>query len=869
MPLSAGTRLGPYEILAPLGAGGMGEVYRAHDSRLNRDVAIKTLPSAFANDAERMARFQREAQVLAALNHPHIAGIYGIEQSAIVMELVEGRNLAGPVPIDEAIAIARQIADALDAAHQKNIIHRDLKPANVKITPEGNVKVLDFGLAKAFDANSAGSDPANSPTRTMNSTVAGVIMGTAGYMSPEQARGKAVDKRADIWAFGVVLYELLTGERAFDGETVSDTLAAVLRADPDWKRLPAETPVGVRRLLQRCLERDPNKRLRDIGDVWNDMQQEPAAPPRQTKVNWLLGALATLAVIAAGAATWEWMHGPVPEPRAVTRSAVSLARPYWGVALSRDGSRLAYVDDSDHLSLRMMDQLEGKAIPGGEHAYSSPEFSPDGQWIAYISNSPPKLKKIPVGGGASITLCEVTDLQEPRLNWALDDTILFGSPKGLMKVPAAGGTPQPLSTVDTKNGDSGHYSPQLLPGGRTMLFTIAAGSLIIGGSGESARIALLDLKTGATRVLIKGAYDGLYVPSGHLVYLREGTLFAAAFDTNRLAMTGPEAPVVEGIYRLNYTFSDSSLLVFESNGAMEAPSTLEWTDRQGVAQPLSEPPHRWASIEVSPDGKLFVGSIIDDSGRDKADVWKYDLERRTLTRLTFGGLNGLAIWTPDGRSVTYTSVSNGKSSIYRLAVDQSSPPELLVTSDTFAYPQSWTPDGKTLLYDRTLGGKYRLWILPAPGEGKESQPRLFSQVPFNEHGTFSPDGKWLAYDSDKSGKYEIYVVPFPGPGEESQISSEGGSSPAWSRSGRELYYVKPGSEELMAVDIAAGPAFRAGRPQALFKLSGRSAFGASFYVTPDPKRFLVRRAADQASAASLVTITDWFDDLRRRAPVKK
>src|SRR5580658_3390363 len=277
MPLATGETLGPYKILGPLGAGGMGEVYRARDSRLHRDVAIKTLPAAFANDAERMARFQREAQVLAALNHPNIAAIYGIEESALVMELVEGKNLAGPLPVDEAIAIARQIADALDAAHQKNIIHRDLKPANVKITPEGNVKVLDFGLAKAFDANSAGSDPANSPTRTMNSTVAGVIMGTAGYMSPEQARGKAVDKRADIWAFGVVLYELLTGERAFDGETVSDTLPAVLRADRDWKRLPAETPVGVRRLLQRCLERDPDKRLRDIGDVWNDMQQEPAA----------------------------------------------------------------------------------------------------------------------------------------------------------------------------------------------------------------------------------------------------------------------------------------------------------------------------------------------------------------------------------------------------------------------------------------------------------------------------------------------------------------------------------------------------------------------------------------------------------------
>jgi len=867
MPLHPGDKLGPYEIVAPLGAGGMGEVYRAHDARLNRDVAIKTLPAAFAEDASRMARFQREAQVLAALNHPHIASIYGIEDSAIVMELVEGKNLAGPLPVDEAIAIARQIADALDAAHQKNIIHRDLKPANVKITPEGSVKVLDFGLAKAFDTNLPSSDPAVSPTVsptiTMESTRAGVILGTAGYMSPEQARGKTVDKRADIWSFGVVFYELLTGERAFEGETVSDTLAAVLRADLDWKKLPAATPIGVRLLLERCLHRDPNKRLRDIGDAWNDMDRvADAAPP--SRMNWVPSAMAAVLSMALAAVTWEFLHVPPPEPRSVTRSQINVPNRTSTPTLSRDGSRMVYIMNTGgrpQLALRMMDQLDGKAIPGDIYGVW-PEFSPDGQWIAYISYPAPfQLKKVPVTGGTPITLCDVSySFVEGRSDWGLDDTIIFGSPKGLMRVPAAGGAPQPLTSVDTTAGETRHDSPAFLPGGQKVLFTAFTGASL-----EASRIAVVDLKTGITSPLPLEGVRPHYVPSGHLTYVREGTLYAVPFDLNRLKVTGTETPVAERISFNAYSFSDSGVVVFTTVGDLGG-STLHWTDRKGSALPIAEAPHHWVAFELSTDGKRIVGSIYDEiKGLTLLDIWILDLERRTLTRVTFDGGSRSPIWTPDGRSITFGSFLNGKAGIYQVAADRSGPPELLLTTDAPPTPRSWTPDGKTLLYTQSTGGKVRIWIWTAGG-----QPRLFSQTSFDERvPALSPDGKWLAYDSNESGKDEIYVEPFPGPGGRSHISTQGGLSPVWSRNGRELFYREPSTNVEMAVEISTGPVFRAGHPEALFKMSGTLPTDTEFTVTPDPKRFLVERMPDGSTIWNMVTITDWFDDLRRKAPLKK
>ena len=861
MPLSAGDKLGPYEILAPIGAGGMGEVYRARDPRLNRDVAVKISQEHFSD------RFEREARAVAALNHPNICTLFDVGPDFLVMELIEGEAPKGPLPLDEALAIARQIADALDAAHEKGIVHRDLKPANIKIKPDGAVKVLDFGLARTMEAASGDprNSPTNSPTMTISPTRAGMLMGTAAYMSPEQARGKAVDKRADIWAFGVVLYELLTGRRPFHGEDLTEILASVLRDKPDRSAVP----VQVRRLIESCLEKDPKKRLRDIGDVWGRLDQpvlQPAdAAPDRSKLYWLPWAIAVLTLVAAGVATWEWWHVPAPSPRTVTRSVMSLPSFALYPALSRDGTRLVY-SQSDaglpRLTLRMMDQLEGKPIPGAEYGLYA-EFSPDGQWIVYLSFPPPfKLKKIPVTGGASITLCDVPHrpTESGGESWGPDDSIVFSSAAGLMRVPAAGGTPQSLTTVNTKNGESSHSRPQFLPGGYAILFTIG------GDSADSSRIAMLDLKTGAYRVLVNGGFAGRYVPSGHLVYARGGILFAIPFDVKRLTVTGSETPVVESVYSEHYAFSDSSLLVFNSSGFASKPSSkLEWTDRQGVAQVLPEPPHAWAEIAVSPHGNLVAGSIIDSTG----GIWIYDLERRRMSRMTFEGWSYNPVWSPDGRWVTYQLVHRGKSGMYRVAADKSGPPELLVADEIGVIPQSWTPDGKTLFFNQMKDGKIQIWMLPAPGSSGESQPRRFSGSSFNqEGGQISPDGKWLAYSSDESGRYEVYVVPFPGPGGKSQISVQGGRVPVWSRKGRELYFVDANTNQLMAVDVPAGPVFRAGRPQALFKLPGSNPTDAVWAVTPDPKRFLVAHLPETAAGTTFTVITNWFDDLLRRAPLK-
>jgi serine/threonine-protein kinase len=859
MALSAGTKIGPYEILGLLGAGGMGEVYRARDSRLNRDVAIKTLSDAFAADAERLARFQREAQVLAALNHPNIAAIYGVEESALVMELVEGHDLSGPLAVDEAIAVARQIADALDAAHQKNIVHRDLKPGNIKRTPEGQVKVLDFGLAKALDHSAASADAMSSATITMDSTRAGMIMGTPGYMSPEQARGSAVDKRADIWSFGVVFYEMLAGVRTFGGDTASDALAAVLRADIDWAKLPATTPPGVRKLLERCLERDPNKRLRDIGDAWAYFETVPMveAVPRVAKSSWIPWGAAAAAMIALGA-SWLWLRGSTAEGlRTVTRAAMNLPSFASSPVLTRDGARLAYIDfaPKPHLMIRMMNELEGKPVPGGDAAFH-PVFSPDGQSLAYVwvptSPGASKLLRIPVGGGTPITVCDLPSTQVDP-SWGVDDSIVFGTKAGLMKVAAAGGVPQALTTANAKDGETGHFTPEVLAGGQTVLFTVSTGA--------SGRIGVLDIKSGKYHTLANVGVRPRYSPTGHLLYARGGALFAAPFDLKQMVTTGPEIPVVEGLFFSAYTFSDSSVMVFQEGGHVDAPSTLEWTDRTGAGKALTEPAHYWGGFELSPDGKMMAGAIQEKESGDSGhfDVWVYDVERRTLTRLTLEGSNNSPVWTPDGKWVTYDSIRGGRYGIYRSRADRSGQPELLLSSDSAASPRSWTPDGKTLFYVQSAEGKRHIWVLPDDGKRRQ-----FTASAFNEdYPQVSPDGKWVAYDSDESSRPEVYVVPASGTGGKFQISAQGGREQKWSRNGRELYY-KDQAGQLMAVEITSGAAFRAGQPHALFKLSA----GGWFAVTPDPKRFLVERMPEAGGNTTFITITNWFDDLRRRAPGK-
>jgi Tol biopolymer transport system component len=868
MSLSMGTRLGPYEITGPLGAGGMGEVYRARDSRLNRDVAIKTLPAAFFDDSNRLGRLQREAQVLASLNHPNIASIYGLEEDrgvrALVMELVEGPTLAeriakGPIPLDEALGIARQIAEALEAAHEKGIVHRDLKPANIKVTADDKVKVLDFGLARSFDNEATSGNAENSPTLTLESTRAGMIMGTAGYMSPEQARGKAVDKRADIWAFGVVLYEMLAGRFAFEGETVSDTLAAVLRADIDWARLPADVPPKVRRLLQRCLERDVKKRLRDIGDAWADVDApEEAGPAASARSRWWLYAAAGAVIGAAAGAGYILWRTPAAPPRPVSRWSYIQKDFFNFPALSRDGTRLVFFERTDnkgHLTLRMMDQAEGRPIPGG--IGNCPTFSPDGQWIAFLAGS---LKKIPVTGGTAMTLAEGAALTPP--DWGENGEIVFAAlTGGLMKVPAAGGEAQKLTTIDSQKGEKRHLSPQFLPGAKAVVFTIE--------TADSLNVALLDLKKGGYRVLVKDASNARYVPTGHLLFIRGSTLFAAPFDARRLELTGMAVPMVENVRSPNgwsapYSVSDSGLLVYQNAGS--APGTiLAWADRKGAIVPLSTP-ENWEVGRLSADGKRIAAVIYSASPKlaDEGDVWIYETDRGTKTRLTFEGKNMHPIWTPDGQRVTFEGTVAGKNGIYSVPADGSGKPELLLETENIE-PRSWSPDGKMLVYRMFNASISGLWVLPMDGGASGKPHRLHETNSSESYGEISPNGKWLAYGSTESGSGEIYVQPFPASGPKVRVSTDGGSGPRWSKDGRELFYIA--GAKVMSVEVQMTPQFRAGIPREMFTLTRLASL---WDVSPDGKRFLVEQEVPAAEGPHRMEgVVNWFEELRRRVPAGK
>jgi eukaryotic-like serine/threonine-protein kinase len=881
MSLASGTRLGPYEITGPIGAGGMGEVYRAHDSRLHREVAIKTLPPAFAEEASRLARFQREAQALAALSHPNIAAIYGLEESggtiALVMELINGPTLAeriaaGPIPVAEALAIARQISAALEAAHEKGIVHRDLKPANIKLTEEGQVKVLDFGLAKAMDTEAtspSGSTPANSPTLTLESTRAGAIMGTAAYMSPEQARGKSVDRRADIWAFGVVFFEMLTGRSTFEGETVSDTLAGVLRADVDWNLLPASTPPAIRRLLERCLQKDPKRRLRDMGDAWIeiDSPMEPApavaaqaAPAAgSNRRPWV--ACAATALIAVAAIAWGVLRKPAVTPQPVVRWSHSQEKEMAAFSLSHDGSRLVYMDISGNsytLMSRTMDQLDPKPIPDLNNS-ALPAFSPDGQWIAFISvANGNKLQKAPVTGGTAITLCDYPG-DGFGLSWGDDGNIVFSGPKGLMRVSSSGGTSEQITTLDPNKHEVAHGWPSILPGSHAVLFSIRGSS--------SSQIAVLDLQKHTTRVLVQNGSTPRYAASGHLIYYRTGTLFAAPFSLSRLEVTGPEAPVVEHVAVINgdgadYTISDGGMLVYMTGASVSTggKTILNWADRKGTLQPLSDA-QDWGTGRLSPDMTHVANGIR--SG-DQEDIWTYDLVRRTPTRLTFEGKNSFPIWSPDGRWITFVGNNQGKTALYRVASDASGKPELLVDAEPNAVPNSWSPDGKTLVFTQpTPDHKPHLWSVTAPG-GKAA--RLHEGDSAESNGEVSPDGRWLAYESSESGSGEVYVQPFPGPGPKSRISTQGGAAPRWAHNGKELFFWNfSGDRQLFVVDVQTGAAFHAGLAQALFKAPA----GTTWDVVADGKRFLVETPATATGGRYMEAVVNWFDELNRRVPVKK
>ena len=870
--LTAGTRLGPYEIAAQIGAGGMGEVYRAHDTKLDRSVAIKILPDALAPDPDRLARFEREAKTLAALNHPNIAQIYGLEQAGgitgLVMELVDGPTLAdrvahGAMTVDEALPIARQIAEALEAAHERGIIHRDLKPANIKLRLDGTVKVLDFGLAKAIEPASAMAlGLSASPTITTPAvTQSGVILGTAAYMSPEQAEGRPVDKRTDIWAFGVVMYQVLTGQVPFQGDSFAATVAAVLRTEPDWTAVPTT----MRRMLGACLEKDPKRRLRDMGDVWRlleDPAPAVAAPTRQ----WAAAAVVGLALGAA--ATWAIARssGSAPVPAPVARWSITLVESGGGergVALSRDGRFLAYtgrVLPIRPIWVRALDEIAARPIPGTEGG-RRPFFSPDGKWLAYFSSfGRSSLMKVPLAGGAPTRLCENAAFQGG--SWGEDDQIVFSGANGsLMRVSAAGGPCETLTSSDVKDVRSGnHRSPQILPGGNAVLFGIAAA-----GQPDDSQIAVLDLATREHRILDQRGTAARYVSTGHLVYARSSTLFAVPFSLDRLIATGPEVVAVDQVQwgvdngATDYTFSETGTLVYTS--AETAHRTLAWIDPgDGRADPLPAPPGEYGSVSVSPDGRR-VATFLTRGG---SGILIVDVERGTVSRVSQRG--GFAVWAPDGARVAWAQGGE----ILWTAADGSGTPEPLA-SEPYALVESISPDGRALSYTvaESPDGRSRraVKLLQLPGAPSAGSSVLLSGTRTHSEccARVSPDGKWLAYVSDESGKRQVYLRSYPGRGGKIPISIDGGDEPRWSRDPQGLFFRNPTTHQLMTVELPKAPGSQPARPRALGSLRT-----SLWDVSPDGKRVLVVTDPDsEADPATVRVVINWFDELRQKTALSR
>ena len=875
----------------------MGQVFRARDTKLDRDVAIKILPEAFAHDADRLARFQREAKTLASLNHPNIAIIHGLEQAggvhALVMELVEGDDLSqriarGAIPIDEALPIAKQIAEALEAAHEQGIIHRDLKPANIKVRSDGTVKVLDFGLAKAMEP-AAGSSPRMSMSPTITTpamTQAGMILGTAAYMSPEQAKGKAVDKRADIWAFGCVLYEMLTGRRAFGGDEISETLAEVIKGEPKWEALPDQTPAAVRRLLRRCFIKEPKARLSDAAVLRLEIDEAQTPEPQteratQPMPRWqrLLPYAAVVAATAAIAMPAGWLivrpGPPADQPMRFTidlPSNVQLA-PTNGqrIAISSDGRRIAYPGleggasrlGASRLYVRSIDQLDSVAIRGVERI-GSIFMSPDGEWIGF--SDPGRaglLRKVPVGGGPVATICDfpAAGTGFRGATWGNGGRIVFATSaaRGLMQVSDAGGTPEPLTSPP--EGEN-HRDPHFLPDGRSVLFVVERMS-------EPDRIAVVSLDAQEPRVLLAGN-SPKFSSSGHLVFLREDALWAIAFDVGRLSVVGSPVPVLEGINvggeTADYGLAKNGVLVY-SPGTGQATRTLVWVDRQGVEEPIPAPPRAYWSARLSPDGARVALDIRDQDD----DIWIWEVRGQTLTRTTFDrAQDQLPVWTPDGRRIAFRSNRDGQFNLFWRAADGTGSEERLTKSATAPTPTAFSPDGTRLVFDENAaGGQSDIMALELTGS-RNVVPLV--QTPFQEfYAGVSPDGRWMAYQSQESGANHIFVRPFPNvQAGRWQVSTSGGRHPAWSRSGRELFFLDP-DDHLTSVEVDTAAGFRATVPRTILERSYFEPIGGRSYdVSPDGRRFLMIKAAGgpAGARAQVVVVLNWSEELKRLVPTR-
>jgi len=920
LALAPGDRLGPYEIVAPLGSGGMGEVYRARDGKLNRDVAIKVLPDAFALDADRLARFTREAQTLASLNHPNIAAIYGIEGNAIVMELVEGKDLSaliGTQPLDlrEALVIARQIAEALEAAHDAGVVHRDLKPANIKVRDDGTVKVLDFGLAKAMDPSAASnSNAADSPTLTAHASQMGLIIGTAAYMAPEQAKGRSVDKRADIWAFGVILYEMLSGQRGYQAEDISDTLAAVLTRDVNWSALPAGTPPRLTTLLRDCLMRDTKQRLRDIGDARRVIGQllgespdtssgpvsaetVPATAVTARTPRALLLA-ATLVVVSAGGAVFLWnTFGPGARGGSVTtgpiRLSVSIPSAIHATraAITRDGRTLIVGgnprrpdgtdDPRGRIYARRLDEYEFKSIPGTEGVQGATQ-SPDGRWLAFIASvseqsTQQRIAKVPIDGSSPpVVLSDWDDGWSTNVVWLEDGDLLVASERGttFFRLPTNGGAARPPIEVDTGSTGGIRAFGQGLPGDRGVFVSMESW----GSRGYQLDQWLLDPKTGKARRLFENAGNATYVPSGHIVFSRGADLMAAPFDLQKLAVTG-EVTALPGSVRTlnswthgNFSLSKDGTLVFAPGGRLGTDRTLVTVDASGHVTKFVADARSFESVpRVSADGRSVAAVISNAKGT--YETWVAEADRPGLRRVLVlpNADCGLPVWSPDSQRLAYQRTARDTDDgIYVQRADGTGEPQAILkeaSPENGVWPTSFAPDGSGIIVSKAVGGRIDMLFVPLSAAGSASTPRPLRATPSNESdGCFSPDGRLVAFDSDESGRDEVYVAGYRADGAlgpPTTVSSGGGVKPAWANDGRRLfYYNRP--DRVMSVDLSVTPRLTASAPVVAYDLKKLRVNPTEWDIMPDGRLLAIQKGEGEGDITDFNVVLNWLDELGTR-----
>jgi eukaryotic-like serine/threonine-protein kinase len=892
MPLASGTRLGPYEILSAIGAGGMGEVYKARDTRLDRAVAIKILPTELSTDPDRRARFEREAKTIAGLNHRHICVLHDVGDHDgvmfLVMEHLAGETLAqrlekGRLPPEQALLIATEIVDALAAAHRQGVIHRDLKPGNVMLTKSG-AKLLDFGLAKlaGHGEQAAAAGLASVPTQTRPLTSEGAIVGTLQYMAPEQVEGKPADARTDLWALGAILYEMLTGKRAFEGTSAASLIGNIMNAEPPaLALLQPLTPAALERLVRQCLAKAPDDRWQSAHDValflnsLDDLVTESTrARPRRKP--WIVAAVVAGGVVIGLVAGWGFgSREHTATPPQLVRLSVPLGadgpftapdQPRAGssIALSRDGRRLVYQsvrNSQSRLVLRAIDRTEETVLRGTEGGFG-PFFSPDGNWVAFFTES--ELKKVPLDGGGPVTICTTPPVSRGG-SWADDDTIYFTPDftRGVQRVAAAGGRPADVTTLDLSANESNHLFPEALPGGEVLLFTVWKG-----GSFDAASIWAFSTRTAKRILLIEGAAEARYLPQGYLVFARAGTLFAVPFDPKTLALLGAAMPLVEGVLSdpatgtAHYAVSYTGTLVYAPGQYTVAPSRIAWVDRRGGIEFLPCEPGFYDQLKLSPDGRRLAFVALND-------IWVYDFGSRTTTRTTFRGVNQAPVWAPDGRHIAFSSSQSvTQPTLYWVDPAGSQEPEVLSRDGEVQFPSSWSPDGTTLAYAEIKlinpETDFDIWLLSGPSPWKRQD---LIRTPFkDDQPTFSPDGRALAWVSNDTGRPEVYVRPYPGTGR-TMVSVDGGSDPIWSRSGTELFYRS--GRRIYAVPIGTKSVLTIGRPSPLFEGDfdwGAITPGIPSYDVAADGRFIMVPLAARESPARLDVVLNWVEDLKRRAP---